>query len=313
MKTRKTINKGAKKTKTNSLTEIQKSFFVAISNPLTKKYKSHKKLKNGTLMSKVANNLIAPNDELTSFERLEIYNRQYWFRLINCLSEDFPGLRAIVGEKRFYKLVDAYLKKYPSRSYTLRNLGSRMHEFLKKNKTFAGSKIKIALEMAQFERSQIEAFDGLGLDLLDLSKLQNKNPSKLKLNLQPYISFFEFSYGIDEFVLALRKEQVHRTEAGSETLEKKVGIQVPLPKKQKVFLAVHRFENRLYYKRLDKPSYVLLTELRKGTPLGNACDKAFKFLSKEQKESGQAPNLIFEWFNEWSSLHWFCVASSRRY
>jgi hypothetical protein len=39
-----------------------------------------------------------PNDRLTSFERLEIYNRQYWFRLLESLHEDFPGLRAVLAK-----------------------------------------------------------------------------------------------------------------------------------------------------------------------------------------------------------------------
>ena len=27
---------------------------------------------------------------------LEIYNRQYWFRVLDCLYDDYPGLRAIL-------------------------------------------------------------------------------------------------------------------------------------------------------------------------------------------------------------------------
>ena len=37
----------------------------------------------------VADTFIKPNDRLTSFERLEIYNRQYWFRLIDCFYDRF--------------------------------------------------------------------------------------------------------------------------------------------------------------------------------------------------------------------------------
>ena len=44
---------------------------------------------------------IRPNDRLSSFERLEIYNRQYWFRLFSSFEEDFPGVQAIVGRNGF--------------------------------------------------------------------------------------------------------------------------------------------------------------------------------------------------------------------
>ena len=49
-------------------------------------------------MRAVASELIKPNDRLTSFERLEIYNRQYWFRILSGFAEDFPGLRAVSGQ-----------------------------------------------------------------------------------------------------------------------------------------------------------------------------------------------------------------------
>ncbi len=40
---------------------------------------------------------IKPDPLLTSFERLEIYNRQYWFRVIAAVAEDFPALQVVLG------------------------------------------------------------------------------------------------------------------------------------------------------------------------------------------------------------------------
>ena len=36
--------------------------------------------------------LVKPNDRLTSTERLNIYHRQYWYRILDSFNEDFPGL-----------------------------------------------------------------------------------------------------------------------------------------------------------------------------------------------------------------------------
>src|SRR5712672_3239387 len=82
----------------------------------------------------------APNDRLTSFERLEIYNRQYWWRLMSSLAEDFPGLQAVLGNRRFEALCKNYLVARPSRSFTLRNLGLDLEPWLRKNPQYAGSK-----------------------------------------------------------------------------------------------------------------------------------------------------------------------------
>src|SRR5260221_11348522 len=69
---------------------------------------------------------IKPNNRLTSVERLEIYSRSYWFRVLDSLHDDFPGLRAVLGQRAFHRLARAYLPACPSRSFTLRNLGSRL-------------------------------------------------------------------------------------------------------------------------------------------------------------------------------------------
>ncbi|MBI3875730.1 MAG: hypothetical protein HY300_07170 [Verrucomicrobia bacterium] len=45
-------------------------------------------------MRDVAHGFIKPNDRLASFERLEIYNRQYWVRVMECLHEDYLGVHS---------------------------------------------------------------------------------------------------------------------------------------------------------------------------------------------------------------------------
>ena len=72
--------------------------FDAIRQPLTGDENMRQRSRDGKSLRAVAEEIIKPNDRLTSFERLEIYNRQYWFRILSALSEDFPGLRAIIGE-----------------------------------------------------------------------------------------------------------------------------------------------------------------------------------------------------------------------
>ena len=84
-------------------------------------------------MEKVAAEFIKPNDRLTSFERLQLYNRMYWFRLFDAIRDDCPGLLAALGERAFGRLAQAYLAKYPSRSFTLRNLCSRLVQFIREN------------------------------------------------------------------------------------------------------------------------------------------------------------------------------------
>ena len=138
----------------SSLLETQREFFRLITEPMT--------VREGmrTSTRAAAEKFIKPNDRLTSFERLEIYTRSYWFRLIDCFAEDFPGVRAIIGAKRFRRMSEAYLADCPSRSFTLRNLGSRLQEWLKANPKWLGRESQLVLDMVALEWAQIEAFDG---------------------------------------------------------------------------------------------------------------------------------------------------------
>ena len=63
-----------------SLMELQRTMARAVMQPLTRTERMQRKAPGGGKMSAYASRFIKPNDRLTSFERLEIYNRQYWFR-----------------------------------------------------------------------------------------------------------------------------------------------------------------------------------------------------------------------------------------
>ena len=91
------------------LLSLQRRMARAVMMPLTRSEGMRRLAVNGRPMRKVAAEFIKPNDRLTSFERLEIYNRQYWFRVLSSFGEDFPGLRAVLGDRRFDALAKAAL------------------------------------------------------------------------------------------------------------------------------------------------------------------------------------------------------------
>src|SRR5579863_4608138 len=84
-----------------SLEALQREMAAAVMQPLTKDENMRSTTPDGRLMAEVAASFIAPNSRLTAFERLEIYNRQYWYRVLGSLAEDFPALRAVVGASAF--------------------------------------------------------------------------------------------------------------------------------------------------------------------------------------------------------------------
>src|SRR5271163_5255485 len=151
-----------------TLVTLQRAIARAVMQPLTSSERMRRSAPDGGAMTDYAARFIKPNDRLTSFERLEIYNRQYWFRVFGAMAEDFPGLRAILGERRFDDMCRAYLMECPSRSFTLRSLGSRLEAWLRRNPQWIRGKKALALDMACLEWADMEAFDGVAEPVLRL-------------------------------------------------------------------------------------------------------------------------------------------------
>src|ERR1700730_18820414 len=143
-----------------SLLSIQRRMARAVMTPLTPAERMRPTAPAGRSLRKVASDIIKPNDRLTSFERLEIYHRQDWFRVLSSFAEDFPGLRAVLGGRKFDAVAKAYLSACPSRSFTLRNLCSRLESWLRRHPAWAGSRQALAIDMVRLEWADIEAFDG---------------------------------------------------------------------------------------------------------------------------------------------------------
>src|ERR1700721_3941914 len=123
-----------------NLLELQRRMEEDVRRPLTADFEMQRMAEDGQSTEEIAVSYISPNARLSSFERLEIYNRQYWFRLISVVSEDFPTLNAVIGTKRFDALILAYLAENPSMSWTLRALGSPLPEFREAHPACGGTR-----------------------------------------------------------------------------------------------------------------------------------------------------------------------------
>src|SRR5207302_7870133 len=128
-----------------NLDQLQRALFDVIRQPLTASERMRARTLDGRSTKKIASEIIKPNSRLTSVERLEIYNRVYWFRILSSLAEDFPGLRGVIGQQRFDKVLLAYLTELPSESFTLRNLGSRLEAFLRQHRALIPKVTRLAL------------------------------------------------------------------------------------------------------------------------------------------------------------------------
>jgi hypothetical protein len=288
------------------LLAIQRRMAQAVMTPLTRDERMRPTAPRGGSMRAEAAKFIKPNDRLTSFERLEIYNRQYWFRVLSGFAEDFPGLRAVLGERKFDAVSKAYLTDCPSESFTLRNLGLRLEAWLRKHTKMLGERAALAIDIARLEWADIDAFDGLAEPGLKQSDLAKADASKLRLRLQPYIHLLDLRYPVDDLLLDVRKDLDElnvASNAFNERQKKKRVRQAAALKPAEIFLAVHRVDEEVYFRRLEREEYAILSALATGKTLAKALDAAWK---GSAISPGDRQSRVQQWFQAWSSLGWFC-------
>jgi hypothetical protein len=245
-----------------------------------------------------AKDLVKPNDRLTAPERLEIYHRQYWYRILDSFNEDFPGLCAVLGDRAFGRLANAYLTDCPSQSFTLRNLGSQLESWLQEHPEFAGDKLALALDMIRLEWAHIEAFDDAERKALGPEDLLELGP-ELEIALQPHLRLLELQYPVDELRIKISRhseEHARASNAVAAPARRHTIRRYARLKPQQIFLAVHRVEFTVYYRRLEADEFRLLRAIHQGQAIGAALDVA----------ADLDPQKVQTWFANWAQLGWLC-------
>ncbi len=290
---------------TMSLAELQREMADAVMQPLTATEDMRAVSTDGRDMNAVAASFIAPNSKLNAFERLEIYNRQYWYRLLGALAEDFPALRAVVGARAFEALSIAYLTAHPSRSFTLRNLGANLAQWLLANPKATGRRHRLAVDVTRIEWAFIEAFDNAERMQLTVEEIATLDAGS-QLALQPHLILVALNYPADDLVLGLHKRDRRQTSEAGVSHEEADDAPVKLPKlrPRPTWVAAHRVENSVFYLRLKREEFLTLAAIRQGLPLADALESGF--IGSRVPQSQRA-GLVQQWFGAWAELGWICA------
>ena len=293
-----------------NLAELQTRVAAAIMTPLNGSDAMARRTIDGKEMREEVDALIAPNDRLTAVERLEIYSRSYWFRILDSLRDDFPGLAAVLGTRAFYKMARAYLTECPSQSFTMRNLGSRLAEWLAKHPEYTGKSTDLAFDMARLEWAHIETYDGPERKALGPEDLLEPGPD-LRVALQPHLALLALRYPVDDFRIdANHAKAAEEHSTASNTIggpkRRSLTSRFRRTRPQAIYVAVHRHEFSVYYRRLQREEYLVLEALRAGKSIGEALDMLLS------DDGGAIPpealgSEVERWFAAWSQMGWLCL------
>jgi|GEM_PF-3960251 len=155
--------------------------------------------------------LITPSNNLTSAERMGIYQTSYLARLVECMNHEYKALRHAMGEELFHHFAINYLSTYPSKTYTLHELGKNFPTYLEESllQELKGNEADpwqlFILDMAKYERTYIEVFHSNGHeDLESLEALPNT-----PIRLSPAVQTLSIQFPIADIILEARKGQIN--------------------------------------------------------------------------------------------------------
>ncbi|AKV00070.1 hypothetical protein AKJ09_06733 [Labilithrix luteola] len=121
--------------------------------------------------------IIAADERLSAVERLDIYATMYFCRLRDVLREDYPKLRACLGDDAFDDLARAYLSACPPTRASVRDVSEKLPGFIEGSQR--GPASAGLSELAALERALIEVFDGPDTRVLELERLRGMSAQDL--------------------------------------------------------------------------------------------------------------------------------------
>ncbi|MGH6800012.1 MAG: HvfC/BufC family peptide modification chaperone, partial [Methylocella sp.] len=170
---------------------------------------------DNTVLASIADSRRA--DRTTLFA---VYHDAYRLRLAEFLKNDFPVLRAHIGEEAFGRLVEDYIESAPSRQPNARWYGTRLPDFMQETAPWRRS--RGAIDLARFERALSDAFDAPDAPISSIDALReicDEDWPRLAFEFQPSVRLLDLESGTAQIYAALAKgEDAPVTQQGEEAI-----------------------------------------------------------------------------------------------
>ncbi len=233
-----------------------------------------------------ADALVKPSWSLAPAERVAIYRDMYPLRMVEALESDYPALRHHLGEESFGALVQDYVARWPSRSYTLNRLGDRLPEFLEAWGAPEGREFRH--DLARTELAITEAFDApesAPLDTAALAAVPEDAWERARLRPIAALRLLDLRYAVSAHLDAQKHDRIP-----------------PRPRRRRTFVLVYRKDYAVRRQELSRAEHDLLAGLLRGEPLGRALEAAIAgFRARERADR------VFACFRRWVAAGLFAA------
>lgn len=217
---------------------------------------------------------------LKPHERIEIYNQQYWWRLINTMQEHFPLVLALFGTTPFNdQLAIPFLKKYKPYDWNINLLGEKFPFWIEEN--YHENDKTLVLNAAKIDWAYVASF--LSKDI----KMKSADLDE-KLGWSPALYLFEMPYDLFSF----RREALKQ--------EADYWLDNPFPALNKgrpyYFIFYRNQDMNQVWQEIDEAEFRVLALFKKALSLNELCD-----ILEDHPLQDKAEAKLSAWIQKWTS------------
>lgn len=217
-----------------------------------------------------------------------VYRNAYWARLVEALGNDFPGLKALMGDQAFDRMARAYIAKHPSTHPSIRWAGRTLAEFLACEAPYRDD--PWLGDMARFDWALAFAFDAPDAPAAGLADLAGVPPEfwgSIRLRLHPTLDAFRIATPVD---------------AARPQLVENAGVALDRGTRCDRAIVAWRIEYDVKFRAVEPLEYAALRAVQDGATFGEMCE-----LVAQQIDADTAPLRAAQILQGW--LEWGMIAT----
>lgn len=277
----------------------QQWFASIISRPIDDESAMNPISPRGVPMELEAPTYIAPSPTMQPAERIQIYNQQYWWRIVGALQDNFPLVTRLFGYYDFnQRIAVPFLTKYPPNHWSLSNLGDSLFQWVEED-YHEGDK-ELVLNSVLMDSAFTASFLAAQEPLIDFQSISTQEGmeslSSRLLVLQPHVFFIKLPYDLFQF----------RMDFMLQSADYWVDNDFPVLEhfdELKYYVLYRNALNQNEWIDISESEYILLRQFETGTTIDKICD----FLAEAPQDSKlliESSNELNVWIQRWIGKSW---------
>jgi hypothetical protein len=247
-----------------------------------------------SLTGEAAGRVVRPSSRMSALERVGVYRDAYFARLLECLADDYPALRVLLGRERFATVCQRYITVHVPRSLSLNDYGAGLSDFC----TTAGVRElfdasppydpALLRDLARLEWASVELIHApvaIPLSGPDILRHQARF-GEARVQAVPTVRLLRLDHPIHDLYASLR--------AGADATP-------PAPAAAPSHALLYRAEWQIHCEALSAAEGALLADLLEGTRIATAVSRA--------AARGASEHDIGAYFQRWLGAGFFAAVT----